>query len=220
MEMKNILKKGAVIAKAFLNELPIDQEWYQDRVSKCSPCEYNSDNIPSEKLSFTDKLKIKTGLCGDGPHCTACGCCIRQKSASKTETCGRIEIGLTPLWEALEVSDSSGEYTIIQTSSDHKVKNTNKEFLYDLGVTDQNTVKLSFNILSKKPQKINKTTVGCGCTHVDVITPINKSENKLDVTISTIGFRQGLNEKTLNIEYKVTERVFKTVTVRFRIIKL
>ncbi len=218
--MKNIIKKGTVIAKAFLNDLPVEEEWYQNRISICTPCEYNTDNISKENLTFTDKLKISSGLCGDGPHCTACGCCIRQKSSAKTETCGRVELGLTPLWSALEVEDVSGDFSVVLTNTTDTIKNTKTEFLYDFGVKNDNVVKAEFFIKSKKGLKFSKTSVACGCTHVESVEEIDNKTIKLNVTISTLGFRQGLNEKTMSVEYKVSDRNFKTVTIRFRLIKL
>lgn len=218
--MSNLIKKGVTIAKAFLNDLPEGQDWYEERLKICGPCEYSTANKAEEELTFTDKLKIKSGLCGEGPHCTACGCCIRQKTSVKTEVCGLVELGKTPKWTPLEVTNKSGDLSILLTNSSDIVKSTSTEFLYDFGVKNDNVVKTTFIFRSKKNIKFSKTSVGCGCTHVENVETLDDKNLKLDVTISTVGFRQGLNEKTMNIEYKDSSSNFKTVTIRFRLIKL
>lgn len=211
------VSKMKTIATAFIKPLPKGEAWYEERVEICSTCDMNSGNM--DELSFTDKLKIKTGICDDGNHCTACGCCILRKCATKTESCGLKEINKTPKWVAIETEDIDG-VSIETLALPGVVSAGPKEVLYDLGAVSDNVVNVLFNLNSKDPIRFSKWSVSCGCTYVNKATQVDDRQVQIDAAISTLGFRTGLNEKTLTLEYRNKANRYQTVTIRFRIIKL
>lgn len=212
-------KKAKTIAKAFLAPLPVGEEWYEKRVETCNSCEYNIKNIPEDKRAFTDKLKVKSGVCDDGNHCTACGCCILRKCAVKTEVCGRADKGLTPLWVPIEV-ESPRDLSIEVLDSSGVVSYSTKEFLFDFGTTSEKVIKAHFLLKSSGPILFKKYSVSCGCTHPQKIDQPDNNSIRFAVDISTLNFRLGLNEKLLTVEYRDPRNQIKTAVVRFRVILL
>jgi hypothetical protein len=214
------IKKAKTIVKAFTSELPVGEPWYEERLEICRTCPLNSDNVDPEKLSFASKLMIKSKQAVAGAHCTACGCFIKQKCSVKSETCGRYEIGERPLWEALEVESTDGNATLEVLNSSGKIKYAGKEFLFDFGTNSDNVLNAYFEVKSKEKMTYSKFTVGCGCTHPEKIEQKDDYTLNVHTKISTLGFRPGLNEKTLTIEYKTAKGSYKNVLIRFRVIKL
>jgi len=49
------------IAKAYTNSLPIGEDWYEDRLSKCVKCEFNSNNVTYNTLTAMQKVQKTTG---------------------------------------------------------------------------------------------------------------------------------------------------------------
>lgn len=212
-------KKAKTIANAFIKPLPVGEDWYEQRIEICKGCDYNIANVPDDKVKFTDKLKVQSGVCDDKEHCTACGCCILRKCAVKTETCGRKELGLTPLWQAIEVEgDKSLSIEVLDSTG--LVSHSAKEFLFDFGQSEEKVLKAHFILKAPAPIRFVKYAVSCGCTHPQEIVQPDDKSIKLKVDISTIGFRVGLTEKLLTVEYKDYRNQTKTAVVRFRVIKL
>jgi hypothetical protein len=216
--MKGKIDKAKTIFKAFTSDKPIEEKWYQDRLSTCETCEYNSFNMKDEDLTFTQKLMTK-GLCSTKGQCTACGCCIYEKTSVKTETCGLKEIGKTPKWNALEVGSQNNDIFLEVLEDTGLVKNTGAEFLFDLGIVESIVGNSKFLIKGVDPITFLRYSVGCGCTHPKSIEQIDDRTLKLDVTISTLSFREGINEKTLTVEYKNKKGDIQKSVIRFRIIK-
>jgi len=216
-----MLEKAKTIAKAFTDSLPVDQEWYQKRVSICQECPLNSANIKEDDMTFMQKIekKAKAPICDDGNYCTACGCCILRKCSVKTETCGAKEVGQTPKWLPIEVN-SPQNVSLELVSSDSNITYNGKEFLIDFGGISDKVLNAEFVLKAKSSVNFVKHSVSCGCTHLKNWTKIDNKRLKFEVEISTNNFRQGLNEKTLSIEVEDQQRRFVTVTVRFRAIKL
>lgn len=212
------LRKAKVIAKAvsqsLAGTLPVNESWYQERLAICSTCEWSSKNIPVEELSFLDKR-----LCGSGSRCTACGCCTELKASAKGEVCGLVVIGKQPKWTALEV-EGEDSVKIINLSSSAKTTKAGKEFLIDFGGSSENVLKFDFNLTNESFMEFSKWAVACGCTHVDNVEQLDKATIRIVGSISTLGFRTGLNEKTLTIEYKTRFNKYKISVIRFRVIKL
>jgi hypothetical protein len=192
----------------------VDEAWYQERIAICAPCEYNSKNVPEEDLTFLDKR-----LCGSGPRCTACGCCTDLKTSVKTESCGLTVLGKQPKWVALEV-EGEENVSIVNTDTTVKTTRAGKEFLIDFGGSKEKVLRFDFTLTNKAVMLFSKWAVACGCTHVENIEQINDATMRVTGTVSTLGFRTGLNEKTLTIEYKTRFGKYKIAAVRFRVIKL
>lgn len=213
------LKKIKTIANAFISPLPTGEDWYEARVEACNGCEMNTKNIEESSLAFTDKLKIKSGLCDEGNHCTACGCCILRKCSVKSEVCGMSTLKRTPKWFPIAV-EGLDNITLEVVGDNVKVTATPKEFLVDFGSSSDAVLKTSFILGSESSIKFDKYSVSCGCTHPEKITQLDQNKIELQVTVSTLGFRPGLNEKLLTVEYKNNRGKFKSAVIRFRVIKL
>lgn len=212
------LRKAKTIASAkldkMLGHLPVDEAWYKERREICGSCEYNSKNVPKEELTFLDKR-----LCLGGERCTACGCCVDLKTSVKNAVCGLAEIKKVPKWNAIEIE---GEDGLQITNLDTSVKTTQagKEFLIDFGGSSEKVLKFDFSLHKNSGVEFSKWAVACGCTHVENVEQVDPNTLRIIGTISTLGFRTGLNEKTLTIEYKNRFDKYKIAAIRFRVIKM
>jgi hypothetical protein len=216
------LKKAKTIVKAFLDELPVDEKWYQDRIETCNGCEYNTKNITREDLKLTDKLKISTGVCDNNNHCTACGCCIERKCSVKSETCGKVSIGLSPNWLALEVeSELDKSISVINATPEiGTLSNGEGEFIYTVSPTASNKISFSLQIKRSNGLNIKSYNAGCSCT-VGEIQVIDKETSQLNIDISTLKFKEGeITNKTLYVTYLLDNKVgTKTIKFLFKIFK-
>ena len=217
------LKKVKTIAKAFINPLPVGEDWYEKRLEICNGCEYNSANIDPEKLSFGSKLKIQSGFCDNGNHCTACGCCIERKCSSRVSECGLVELKMEPKWKAIEVESDSSNFFIEYQGTDAILSTSNvndrEEFLFDFGQSSANVLKTEFKIRNKNPFEVIKYEVSCGCTHPEVIERESDNSYRILVNLSTLNFREGLNEKTITFFCETKNRRQELVFIRYRSIK-
>lgn len=91
------VNKLTTITRAFTQESTIDEKILENRREICFGCEFNSINVPQEKLTFIDKARKKT-LGENNPFCTACGCQIKEKTAQETEECGAVSKGIPAKW--------------------------------------------------------------------------------------------------------------------------
>lgn len=208
------IKKAATIAKAFLSELPIGEDWYEKRIAICTDCAYNSDNVSKDDLSMLQKLRLETGM---NRFCTACQCDIDRKCSVKTEQCGMVKLTppQPPKWNALEVESTTRDgVTVENLSSTTKISYSNNEYLFDFGITTEKTIECKFKVTRKNGLKILSVKPACGCT-VPTINSFNNKSAILTTKISTVGFKQGLNEKTLVINYQ-DGNVIKDIYIRFR----
>lgn len=216
-------KKAKTIAKAFINPLPVGEEWYEKRLEICNGCEYNSANVDSEKLSFGAKLKIQSGFCDNGNHCTACGCCIERKCGSRVSECGLVELKMEPKWKAIDVESDSTDFSIEYLGTDSILTTSNvngrEEFLFDFGQTKANVLKTEFKLKNKKPFEVIKYEVSCGCTHPEVIDRETEDTYNITVNLSTLKFREGLNEKTITFFCETKNGKEELVFIRYRSIK-
>ena len=209
------IKKAKTIAKAFLSELPTGEEWYEKRIAMCTDCVYNSDNVPKDDLSLLQKLRIETGM---NRFCTACQCDIDRKCSVKTEECGMVKLSppQAPKWGMLEVESSSRDGVKVENFTEEAAKLSayNNEYLFDFGITTEKTIECNFKVTRKAGLKILSVKPACGCT-VPIINSFNNKSAIITTKISTIGFKQGVNEKTLAINYQDGNTI-KEVYIRFR----
>ena len=216
-------KKVKQIANAFINPLPTGEEWYEKRLEICNGCEYNSANIDSEKLTFGAKLKIQSGLCDNGNHCTACGCCIERKCGSRVSECGLVELKMEPKWKALDIELDSSDFYLEYEGTDAILTTGNvngrEEFLFDFGQSSANVLKTEFKIKNKNPFDVIKYEVSCGCTHPEVIQKETENSYNILVNLSTLKFREGLNEKTITFFFDTKNGKEEVIIIRYRSIK-
>lgn len=216
------LKKAKTIVKAFLEELPTEEKWYQDRLEICNSCEYNTRNILASELKLTDKIKISTGVCDNNNHCTACGCCIERKCSVKQEVCGKTVIGLEPNWVALEVESivDKGVSAENITPNIGDLTIEGGDFIYDIHPTSDSKVSFSIQLKRKGGLDIKNYNAGCSCT-VGNIETIDKDTCRMDIDISTLKFKENqLTEKTLYVTYNLPNKInTKTIKFIFKIFK-
>lgn len=209
------IKKAATIAKAFLSELPVNEKWYQDRIAICTPCIYNSDNIEGEELTLLQKLRLNSGM---NRFCTACQCDIDRKCSVKTEECGLVKLTppQPPKWNKLEVESTIKDGVKVEnlTSENAILSQHNNEYLFDFGLTTEKTIECQFKIFRKNGLRITSVNPACGCT-VPTINSFNNKSAIITAKISTLGFKQGINEKTLAVKYQDGNTI-KEVNIRFR----
>jgi hypothetical protein len=181
------------IIKAYTSELPENQEWYQKRLSICKACPHNSANGGAEStLSKVVEFVTNSDTCG------ACGCVITKKASVKEETCGLIhkpEWG-KPRWNALAAA--SGANVKLESSDDKvRITGTKEGFLLDFGYVSEDVVDYSFVV--KSDMTFKNITSTCGCSIPEAIT--EGSVTKISVRISTTKFTEGINKRTLYLNY-------------------
>lgn len=215
------LKKIKTIVKAFKDDLPEGQDWYEKRVAICNSCEYNTKNMAKENLSIADKIQISTGACDNGNHCTACKCCIERKCSVKTEVCGLVKKNLEPKWLPLEsFSKLDDTISIENLNTDFgDISTDNTGFTYDMGNVSSPKVEVKFRI--RKTDGLNVTThrAGCSCTvsHMEVV---DKNTSDFNLEISTLTFREGeVTTRDLSINYLDKKGRTKPLKITLKCIK-
>lgn len=212
------MKKGKAIVDAFTHELPVGENWYQERLKICTGCEYNSENV-TEK-SFGQKLREAIDICPEKRHCRACGCCIDRKAALKYEECGRTEVGLEPLWPKLELEDNvnKGVALINLSPESSLLKRDMNKFVFDAGETEEKKVDFKFRIFVPSTYKYKSAAAGCSCT-VAQAEKVDDNHYDFTVRISTLSLRQGfLSEKNLSV-YFDQGAFAKVINIKFQIFK-
>jgi hypothetical protein len=219
------LKKAKTIAKAFLEPLPEGQDWYEKRLEICKTCPSNSANRTeptlAEKLNITNL--IKKGVCDEGNHCMACGCCIERKCATKSEVCGLAEIGEDPKWVALEVPSTinKGISLINLTPEIGEVKTEKASFSYTSNNVEEN--KLDIKFIIKKDSStftIKNYRPSCSCMSVNTMRRLETNSFEFDISISTVGFREGINERKLFVTYFDKGSNTSEIMITFKVYKL
>lgn len=217
-------KKAKTIAKAFMEPLPVDQEWYQKRLEICSTCPLNSAN--KKNLTIAEKLNIsnlvKKGLCDNGNHCTACGCCIERKCATRIEDCGKASIGEEPEWRALDAPSKINKEISMEnvTPEMGEIEVQDKQFDYNFGVSEKEKLTFSFRIRREGNKfELKNFRPGCSCTSVDSISEAGENATQFNVSVSTKGFRKGWNSRKLFITHFLSGGREEEITINIKVNK-
>lgn len=212
------LKKAKTIVKAFSEDLPVEQEWYRDRLAECDTCEYNSKNI--ENNSILTKTKENT-ICRGTSVCDACGCCIAQKASVKSEVCGMAEKGLTPKWEALEIENTVDKNIVVENLTE----GSDKFYVDDTGMyvvelsTPELTAPFSFIVDGGKGLNIRTLVNTCSCTSSGV-NELSQGRYEVHMTVSTKNFTKGQpTNKTVVAKYTIGKGKEKDLRFKFKITK-
>jgi hypothetical protein len=216
------LKKAKTIAKAFINELPEGEDWYKKRLEICSVCPYNTKNIPKDQLKISEKMKIASGVCDDNHFCTACGCCIVRKAAVKSEECGLTKLYMDPKWSALLAQSKLNQTITMEnmTPEEGSIVVEDTQFTYDFGIRKEERLQLVFRLTRlKAPLNIKAIRPGCTCTSVDETKEIDENTIEVTVSLSTKGFRRGLNGRKLYVEHFLTKQKVDEVTINLKVNK-
>ena len=171
-------------------------------------------------MKLSDKLQKATGLCDDGNHCQACGCCVKRKCATKSENCGLTSLDLEPKWEALEVPSTINKgITIINLSSDiASVAAEKTAFVYTFDNVDVKKLNFKFQVKSDRSSfEIKNYRYGCSCTSIDSMQKSDNSTYDFEASVSTNGFRKGLNERKIFLVYFEKGDKTKEITINLKI---
>jgi len=218
-------KKAKTIANAFLEPLPEGQDWYENRLKICGACPHNSAN--KTDLTLAEKLNInkllKKGICDNGNHCTACGCCIERKCATKSEDCGLVKLNLEPKWRALEVPSTINKgISLINMSSEIGTIEAQKaSFLYTFNAVKSNKLDFKFQIKTDFSKlKIKNYKPSCSCIAVNAMERIDANTFEFNISISTTGFREGWNERKLFVTYFERGSMTREIMITFNMNKI
>lgn len=206
--MKKINKVKTII-NAFTEKLPIGEPWYEERLSICSGCDYNTDNINSRGvLGFVKDLM--------GASCTACGCFIAEKASRKEESCGLVDKGLTPKWKNLAVITADKDDWNIYNNNPEKATIDLSEdgthyFLFYNDITDSSNTNIE--LILEGNHDIKNIGVSCGCT---VPSYIKMAEGlwKVNIKLNPKKVHKGNFLKAVYIEYGNKKVVIKLKGVK------
>lgn len=161
------VSKTTTIINAFKGSIPMGEPWYEERMSKCNGCKYNSKNKEVSSLKDFAKEILHVGK----PFCTLCGCFTHLKASMKEEYCALKDKGETPLWNALAVKtiDSSDWDVYNNTPEKCTIGISPEKDAYQL---DFGTVKKTSDIscslvFEGKNLEMIQVTKTCGCTSLD-----------------------------------------------------
>lgn len=205
-------KKGqlTVIKDAFLNEVPVGQEWFEKRMEICGGCEYNTANNPPENIL----TKFRKIIDGGKPHCLACGCYITEKCASKEETCGLIKLNEKPKWNALVLTTLDEDDFNIHNNSPDKVNldlsPDGTKYMVNYGIVSEAS-NTHIEFLLEGQAKIVSVTVGCGCTLAAYKT-LSPSLTQVNVSLNMKAVGRGIFTKNVYVKYTLNEKT-KTVAI-------
>ena len=217
----NFFKKIRNIAEAFLNPLPTEENWYQERLKICTACPLNSDNCTEEQLTDMQKFRKETlSGCPEKRFCTACGCCIDRKAAVKVEQCGATEIGQEPKWVAIEIEDNNNKGFFVENLTPDKSKLSRVGGLYilDFGYVDSGKVTTTVQIEYPENTKFVNIIPSCGCT-VAKTEQVSSTVIKFPLEISTNNFRAGtVIEKAITVSF-MTGNLLKVINLKLKFYK-
>jgi hypothetical protein len=217
-------KKAKTIIQAFTEPLPVDQTWYQERLAICAKCPLNSVN--KVNLTMAEKFNvanlIKKGLCDEGNHCTACGCCIERKCATRSEDCGKVKLDEAPEWRALDAPSKINPQISMEnvTPEMGQIEVQDTQFDYNFGVSDKERLTFAFRIRRDEAEfKLKNFRPGCSCTSVDNISDAGKNATQFNVSVSTKGFRKGWNSRKLFITHFINSGKEEEITINIKVNK-
>lgn len=227
------------IVKAFKEPLPVQEQWYQNRINACLSCEYNTKNMDADQVPFLEKLKINPSvgkikikpLCPAG-SCLFCGCCVDRKSATKSESCAIKKVledknyaeykimladDAVPKWESAEVSFATDAKITCFSEDDTVILSRDSRHFVVEFKEFKPLVETTFRVVRTPSFDFKSFSVACGCT-VPEATIIDSKTVEFRVRISTQGFREGINDKIMSIHY-YKNNVVNTIPVKFLINK-
>lgn len=217
-KIKNVIRKAQTIKKAFTEDLPIDEDWYKERIEACLKCPHNSDNV-SEKdkgLAFKATELSRGAICSQKHWCTLCTCCLEEKCSQKSEYCAKQDKGEKPEWIALEAYSPIDEnISVSLQDNNYSLKHTSEDIVIDMGITKENVERFDFIVSRPASYKYLSVKASCGCT-VPTVEDISKTEQKVSVSLSTLGFTKNVVQ-TKSITFTFNECTFK---VKLKIIKI
>lgn len=164
------MNKIGRIYKAFTEQPPEEQEWYQSRKGICDGCEYNTNNSKEEgdnsfKSAIAEALNKISPLkeSGEG-NCKLCTCFTYKKCSQKGEECPAGK------WKSLEAFDKNIKVEAGDGVSEIYLDIENQYILRVPDMKQSEVHNFSLKITPKSKQKrLKRVATGCGCLMADVI---------------------------------------------------
>jgi hypothetical protein len=154
------------IVEGFTSDIPVNEEWYQKRVSICNGCEFNSLN--GATLSLACKTLKNIGCPSEEKgSCNQCCCCIENKALVKAESCPKGK------WGAMTVASDKFKVELISEGIVKYNKPTRQangviiggDYIIDLGTVVSDSLQVVFETNSISKQFLYETSkAGCSCT--------------------------------------------------------
>lgn len=215
-KIKDVFNKLKNISGAYLEDLPVGEDWYEARLEKCLACPNNTKNGAKLK-TISSKIVEKTLVDEEFGQCALCGCPTERKSSRKQESCPD-----TPKqWEALEIKPSSKIGSITDLFSVKAVKGVKNiytqggTFVVEAFPTDSIVfVELDVNTIFKGKVLAIKPSCYCAkavCNHTEnpdeyrIKIRIDKGGEKVEdkVNFSTTFTREGVIGKASIINLQI-----------------
>jgi hypothetical protein len=216
MKKKSHIK---VIAGAFLNDLPVDEVWYQKRLAACEACEWNTKNYAPLDVSGRIELRASQLLHGFQDSCVKCGCFIRQKCAAREVACS-LETEGRAKWHRLEVI-TSGASDLNLTNLSEEICNINLDengsgfvvTYIPFRKSEKKELEARFILKTKNGVKIEEVTASCSCFSVRSKT-VSESELQLDVVFHVEQLTTGKISKEIFVKYRKKDGSERIVGIR------
>lgn len=165
MSLKDILKKAVDIKDAWTNEVPVNEDFYKERLNKCFSCEHNTLNGGRGNLLTSTLTKtIDNGL----GVCSLCSCPVYRKAAVKRQECPDNPKRWTSINTEIrpELKGTIKEmFDVIPLQNVVKVEKRENRPIYDLICEDtKDTLYFEFKVKTLFNGKVNDFREHCPCT--------------------------------------------------------
>ena len=208
--MKEISKFKRIFSGFVTKDYQVSGEIFDYRMSICKTCEYNSDNVSDNELSFVNKAR-KEVLKGK-PFCTACGCQLKEKLSLAVEECGAVSVGEKPRWNKILIqTKDKNDLNIVNKSNDVRITVKDKYFDFYVGEKEYGTIfDIYIMIFNEQIRSIDYIKQGCcGCTTLDM-KDLGLRHKEVKITIDTNKVRKGKFSKNVFIGYTLKSGITKS----------
>lgn len=198
------------ILKSYTNDLPVNQDWYKDRLDKCLECPLNTKNGASLKPWM--KVVEKTVVNKEFGQCSLCGCPTERKTSLKNESCP----DEPSRWESIQTEATKGKGLIsdlFRIEAKRGIKSINvRNGVFEIeGIDSESALFLELNVFTLFDGKSIKFNPSCSCTtgfitkiddnHYQLKVKIDKEDKGLHrVTFSTTFSRNNLSGRSATVD--------------------
>lgn len=217
--MNKNIKKAKTIASAYLEPLPVGQEWYEKRLAACVDCDYNTKNIENKTMLQKLVSTVTENTIASQGTCNLCGCPVNRKCSRKGEVCSLVSMNIEPKWSAIEVEyakDPKITFENIKSESIIMESGENGPVLSFTSTENKHVIKLK--VSRKGLLDIRTFSVACGCT-VPEVTVIDGKTAILNIEVSTVNFKEVVNTRTLTAHYYTSTNKPYTFNITLKITK-
>lgn len=213
------LKKARKIIGSHLQDLPVGEKWYQDRLAICETCPLNTKNT-EEKGPTVSAMLANVGLMSS-QYCVACGCPIKNKASVKSEICGAVKRGMEAKWFPLEVDSHilKGAYLINTEPENYTIEDGADCVVLRPTPSSKEMWEFNTELFVPKGQVLQSAQVSCSCVVAQAVR-VSETNFKISIKVSTIAFTKG-EEDTKRIYLKFAEKsLLRTLTIKLKMVKL